>query len=401
MQTLGIITEYNPLHYGHAYLMKRLREISGSDTTIICVMSGNFVQRGDFAIVGKQSRATAAVHCGADLVLELPTPYATASAEQFAYGAVETLVSTGLLTHLGFGSECGDVSALQAGATALSHDQFPTLLKQALSTGVSFPTAREQALTALLGQQATLLSSPNNALAVSYCQALQTLAPAVQVVTIPRIGAPHDGDTVAGIASASGVRRLMEAGQDVSHLLPPPMFSALQQEMDAGRAPVLSATCERGILAKLRSMTLDDYRQLDGGNEGLYHRFYRESRTATSLEGLLSAVKTKRYPYARLRRMALWGYLGICPQDIPQTVPYLRVLAANQRGRACLAQMGETATVPILTKPADVRNLSPQAQRLFQLEANATDLYTLAYPDLSQATGGQEWRQTPQMVTLD
>ncbi len=397
MQILGIITEYNPLHLGHTHLMALMHQ-QFPHHGIVCVMSGNFVQRGDFAIVGKHSRATAAVHCGADLVLELPLPYATAAAPDFARGAVETLVATGLLTHLGFGSECGDATALQAVAKALDHDQFPTLLKQALSTGVSFPTAREQALTTLLGQQATLLSSPNNALAVSYCQALQATAPHVNVVTIPRIGAPHDGDTVGNIASASGVRRLMEAGQDVSHLLPSPMATALQQEMDAGRTPVLSATCERGILAKLRSMTLDDYRQLDSGNEGLHHRFYRESRTATSLEGLLSAVKTKRYPYARLRRMALWGYLGITPQDKPKTAPYLRVLSANERGRTLLSQMRTTATVPVITKPADVSKLSPQAQTLFHLEAKATDLYTLAYPDLAQATGGQEWRQSPVMI---
>ncbi|WP_409967633.1 nucleotidyltransferase family protein [Bengtsoniella intestinalis] len=398
MQTLGIITEYNPLHYGHAHLINRLREQLGSETAVICVMSGNFVQRGDFAIMDKHSRAAAAVHCGVDLVVELPLPYATAAAADFARGAVETLVATGLLTHLGFGSECGDSAALEEAAVALDHAHFPALLKQALSTGVSFPTAREQALRSLLGEKAALLSTPNNALAISYCQALQTIAPHVNVVTIPRIGAAHDGDTIGNIASASGVRRLIEAGQDVSHLLPPPMATALEQAITAGHAPVLAETCQRGILAKLRTMTLDDYRQLDTSNEGLYHRFYRESRTATSLEGLLSAVKTKRYPYARLRRMALWGYLGISPQDIPDAVPYIRILAANGRGRTLLSQMRATATVPILTKPADVSKLSDQAQRLFQLEATSTDLYTLAYPDLSQAQGGQEWRQGPVMI---
>lgn len=398
MQTLGIITEYNPLHYGHAYLMEQLRKRLGADTAVVCAMSGNFVQRGDFALIGKHHRAAAAVACGADLVLELPVPWATSSAERFAQGGVATLVATGLLTHLGFGSECGDVDALQTVAKTLGHDQYPIRLKEALLTGISFPKAREQALAQLLGDQANLLSTPNNALAVSYCQALQTMAPQVQVVTIPRVGASHDGDAVGNIASASGVRQLVQAGEDVSRFLPAPMAKALEQEMAAGRAPVFASHSQRAILAKLRTMTLEDYRLLDEGNEGLYNRFYKESRTATSLDGLLMAVKTKRYPYARLRRMALWGYLGLSPQTVPDTVPYVRVLAANERGRDLLGQMRTTATVPVLTKPADVAKLSPQAQRLFEMEVRATDLYTLSYPDLTQALGAQEWRQGPVMI---
>ncbi len=398
MQTLGIITEYNPLHYGHAYLMKRLREQLGADTALVCVMSGNFVQRGDFALVDKHSRAAAAVECGADLVLELPLPYATSSAERFARGAVETLVATGRMTHLGFGSECGDVQGLQAVAQGLCHQDYDGYLKEELKAGVSFPVARQRALTRLIGSQAALLETPNNALAVSYCQALQTLAPTVELVTVARVGAAHDGQAVGNIASASGVRQMVQGGQDVSQFLPEPMAEALERACGAGRAPVFANTCERAMLAKLRTMTLEDYRRLDEGGEGLYNRFYKESRTANSLDGLLMAVKTKRYPYARLRRMALWGYLGITAQDVPDTVPYVRVLAANEQGRAVLSQMRKTATVPVLTKPADVRVLSPQAQALFQLEVRATDLYALAYPALSQSHGGQEWLQGPVMV---
>lgn len=116
------------------------------------------------------------------------------------------------------------------------------------------------------------------------------------------------------------------------------------------------------------------------------------------MEELLSAAKTKRYPYARLRRMALWAYLGLRPGELPETVPYLRVLAANGRGRALLGRMRETASLPVLTKPAAVGRLGPEARKSLELEARGADLYALAYPDLSAAGGGSLWREGPVMI---
>ncbi|MBQ8852518.1 MAG: nucleotidyltransferase family protein, partial [Oscillibacter sp.] len=152
------------------------------------------------------------------------------------------------------------------------------------------------------------------------------------------------------------------------------------------------------ILAKLRSMDREDFAALDEGKEGLYNRLYDLSRTAPTLEALLSAAKTKRYAYARLRRMVLWAYLGLRPGDEPQHPLYLRPLAMNARGRALLANMRREATLPILTKPADVRRLGPQAQRLFEKEAAAADLYSLGYPDLAAAEGGALWKEGPVLL---
>ena len=141
-----------------------------------------------------------------------------------------------------------------------------------------------------------------------------------------------------------------------------------------------------------------DFAALDEGREGLYHRLYEASRAACSVDEVCMAAKTKRYAYARLRRMVLWAYLGLTPAAFPAEVPYLRVLAANERGRGLLGRMRETASAPVLTKPADVRLLGEEARALFDLEVRATDLYALAYPDLRQAEGGSEWRTGPVIV---
>ena len=173
MKTAGIIAEYNPLHYGHLHLLQAVRQRFGEDTAVICAMSGDFVQRGDFALLRRYARAEAAVESGADLVLELPLPWAVSSAEGFARGGVETLTATGLLDVLAFGSECGDSAALLRCAHALERPELTPLLKAELTRGDSFAAARQRAVSALLSPvDAALLSQPNNTLGIEYCRAL-------------------------------------------------------------------------------------------------------------------------------------------------------------------------------------------------------------------------------------
>ena len=177
--------------------------------------------------------------------------------------------------------------------------------------------------------------------------------------------------------------------------MPPAVRRVYEAEEAAGRAPVFRENAERAMLARLRSMTEADFARLDEGREGLYRRLYETSRSACSIEALLDETKTRRYARTRLSRMVLWAYLGLEPAAFPRQVPYLRVLAANGRGRELLGRMRKCAGLPILTKPADVRELPPAAGELFRQEVRATDLYTLAYPDLFAAAGGTEWREGP------
>ena len=403
MRVAGIIVEYNPLHSGHLRLVEKARELLGADTAVVCAMSGNFVQRGDFALLRKHVRARAAVESGADLVLELPLPWAVSSAEGFADGGVQVLCATGVVDHLLFGSECGDAGGLMRAAAALTGPGFQAHLKRELPGAVSFAAARQRALAAVASEEdAALLRQPNNILGVEYCKALLRQGAPIRPVTVRREGSGHDGRLLPGThPSASGIRALLRQGarEEALALLPPAMRRLYEAEEAAGRAPVFWENSERAILARLRAMTAADYAALDRGREGLWNRLYAASRTAASLPELLAAAKTKRYAMARLRRMVLWAYLGLTPDDVPARLPYLRVLAANEAGCRLLAAMRGKAAVPVVTKPAQVRRLPPEARRLFGLEVRASDLYTLAYPDLAAAAGGQEWRDGPVIVT--
>lgn len=397
MTTAGIIVEYNPLHCGHVHLMQEIRRKLGAETAIVCCMSGDFVQRGDFALVRRQARAKAAVESGADLVLELPVQWAVSSAERFAAGGVQTLLATGVVTHLAFGSECGDGDALMNLAAALESGDFSALLKEELRMGDSFPAARQRAAARLLtAEKAALLASPNNTLGIEYCKALRRAGSGISVLTVPRLGAAHGSVDLDGVtSSASAIRAALRRGKRHQALdaMAPAMAQAYREEEAAGRAPVFCRESERAILGKLRSMTRADFAALDEGKEGLYNRLYQASRTAVSLQEVLDRAKTKRYPHARLRRMVIWSYLGLRPGDFPAQPLYLRPLAANERGRALLGRMRKSAALPILTKSGDVRRLSEKAQRLFEQEAAAADLYTLGYPELSAAAGGSLWRE--------
>lgn len=399
VQTAGIIIEYNPMHSGHLHLIAEVRRLLGADTAVVCAMSGDFVQRGDFAVVGRRARAKAAVQSGADLVLELPLPWAVSSAERFADGGVQTLAATGLVTHLTFGSECGDAAALMEVAACLDSELYRAGLHRFLGEGLSFAACRQAVVRGILGaEKAALLETPNNILAVEYCKSLLRRGSAILPVTVPRRGAAHDGTAQEGEnPSASEIRALLRGGarETALALMAPAMRTAYQEEEAAGRAPVFAETCQRAVLARLRTMTVQDFAALDEGREGLCNRLHSASRTAASVAEVLKAAKTKRYACARLRRMVLWAYLGITPAGFPAEVPYLRVLAANGTGRALLSEMRKTASVPVLTKPADVRRLGQAAQELFALEARAADLYALAYPDLSAAVGGKAWREGP------
>ena len=216
MAAAGIITEYNPLHMGHVHLMAEARRLLGPETGILCVMSGNYVQRGDFAVAGKHARAAAAVRSGADLVLELPVPWALSSAEGFAAGAVEILKATGAVSHLVFGSEGGDAAPLVRCAEALCSGAFPEALREELKKGDSFPAARQRALLGLV-PEGDALSRPNDTLGVEYCKALR--GSGIQPVAVLRRGAAHDGADVGdGIASASAIRALLRQGEEEAAL---------------------------------------------------------------------------------------------------------------------------------------------------------------------------------------
>lgn len=393
MQVTGIICEFNPFHRGHAYLLSQARQ-QGAEA-IVCAMSGNFVQRGEPALVNKLSRAEMAVACGADLVLELPTPWAMATAETFAAGGVQLLHMAGC-SHIAFGSECGDTAVLQRTADTLLLPELQESIRAALASGITYAAARQQAVQTRLGSGAEVLRQPNDTLAVEYLKACRQQGVDIAPMVITRVGAGHHGGTDGDTASATHIRGLLREGQSETALpfMPSAAADILRRELSAGRITDIRRA-ERSILAHLRQLDEEALAFYDGGGEGLYHRVYDAVHRCATLEALLAAAKTKRYTAARIRRMLLAAWLGMA--DAPVEVPYIRVLAANETGRKLLRQLRRQGK-PVLTKAADVAALGPAAEALFRAEAAYTDLYVLAYASLEQAVPGGDWRLTPIMT---
>ena len=234
MTAAGIICELNPLHSGHAYLMARLRQ-QGADA-VVCAMSGNFVQRGGPALVNKLSRGEMALACGADLVLELPTPWAMATAEIFARGGMQLLAMAGC-THIAFGSECGDAARLQRTADALLAQELGEAVRRELAAGVTYAAARQRAVQARLGEDAAVLRQPNDTLAVEYLKACRQQKVDITPIVIQRVGAAHDGAPEAGYASATHIRQLVREGsvEEACAYMPEAAAELLRRELAAGR----------------------------------------------------------------------------------------------------------------------------------------------------------------------
>jgi len=334
--TVGIICEYNPFHMGHKKQIDRIHEAFGPEVSIVCAMSGNFVQRGAPAIIDKTYRAKAAVLCGADLVLELPVTTSLSSAEGFAAGGVKILGS--LCDYLCFGAETADAQALTDTAQALLSRDFPPLLRSELDTGKSFPAARHAALQQM-GMDADLLSLPNNILGVEYCKAILTQGSRMKPFPIHREGSYHAEIADMENPSATSVRNLMLIAHNWRSCVPKQV-----REVFAG-APLHSlAAGERAVLARLRTMTEAEFEALPYGSEGLWRKFMHACRQEAGLEAIIAATKSKRYTRTRLDRMVMCAFLGITKDMLEEEAPYTRVLAFNDRGRDILKQAKKTET---------------------------------------------------------
>lgn len=385
MITAGIVAEYDPFHLGHAWHIAETRRALGPESAVVCVMSGNWVQRADCAVADKWARAALALEGGADLVLELPTPWAMSSAESFARGAVSLLAATGVVDALSFGSEDGTLEGLEQAAAALDAPEYPAALKRELDRGLSFPAARQAAAGA------ACLATPNNNLGVEYLRALRALNSTIKPMTVTRRGAGHDAEgSVEGFASATQIRKLLRSGDraGAAELVRPGALDAL------GEVSGLEHV-ERAVLARLRTMEQADWAVLpDGGAaEGLPARLEKAARQAGSLAEFYELAKTKRYPHARLRRLALGAFLGLRAEERLEMPPYVRVLGLDETGRSLLRRMKETCALPVIVKPAQARDLEGRALGLFQAEARRTDLYGLCFP--TPRPCGAEWTHSP------
>ena len=335
MGITGIICEYNPFHLGHKKQFDLIRQ-KDPDGAIVCLMSGNFVQRGKPAIINKMARAEAAIKAGADLVLELPVTVALSSAEGFASKGVSILSS--ICDQLCFGAETDRQDQLMKLAEALLSENFRQHLRAELDKGLSFPAARQSAL-AQMGLDATLLSQPNNILAVEYCKAILSQNSAMKPMPILREGNYHDRQADQNNPSATAVRKLMAEKKDWAAFVPAECISALEK---ASLHHISYG--EKAILTKLRSMTDAEFEALPYGSEGLWRKLMHASRSKATLEEILEETKSKRYTRTRLDRMVMCAFLGITDETLRSPVSYTRVLAFNDKGRQILKKTRKQGT---------------------------------------------------------
>ena len=327
MKTVGIICEYNPFHNGHQRQIQRIRQSFGTDCTIVCLMSGSFVQRGAPAIVDKSIRAKAAVLSGADLVLELPVTVSLSSAEGFASGGVRILSSC--CDALCFGTETMAASSLIETAQALRSPEFPVVLKEEIASGCSFPAARQRTLSKMgIGTQ---LFSPNDILGVEYTKAILSQDSPMTIFPIHREGDYHSNALNPQAPSATALRTALLSGSGWEQAVPantvPLLREAPLHTLEAG---------ERAILTRLRTMAEEDFHRLPYGSEGLWRKLMKASRTRNDLVSIIDATKSKRYTRTRIDRMILCAFLGLTEADMGILPPMIRVLAFTDRGRGVL-----------------------------------------------------------------
>lgn len=390
MRAVGIVAEYNPFHNGHAYLARRARE-AGADC-VVAVMSGNFVQRGEPAIFDFSARVKAALLCGVDLVIQLPSVYAVSGAQSFAGAGVELLDALGCVDTLVFGSECGDTARITEAAGLLASPEFPSLLKEELAHGVSFASARENALRHISPVSADLIASPNDILAVEYVSALERIGSQMKPLAVGRVGAGHDStETADGFAGASKIRELIRSGRDISGLVP-----AAAGEIYRGAEQADMSRIERAVLYKMRTVGAQELAAVPDISEGIENRILSAAKEARSLEELYTLAKTKRYSHARIRRIILNCFLGVTTELAAIDPPYIRVGGFTPRGAELLREAAASARLPILAKTADIAALGGEAKAVFAAECRAGDIYALCLPNAAEC--GSEKRFRPVIV---
>lgn len=386
MKIAGIVAEYNPFHNGHADHIRRTRDPQNGvgATHIVAVMSGHFVQRGEPALFPKPERVRAALLGGVDLVLELPVPWALSSAERFAMGSVSLLHALGCVDVLSFGSECGDEDALNAAADIMLTPLYVQKVKYHMDMGDSAPEAQQKALAELGGSRmARLLDTPNNVLGLEYLKALRRLDAPITPFTVTRTGAAHDADVPVGhMASAGFLRRLARENRwnNAAPYLPAEVFEHLTAALATGRAPADAAQMERALLLRLRTTGAAQLADIAGVSEGLENRLLTAAASAGSLQELLSAVKTKRYPLTRLQRLVWAAALGIPATMAAEQPPYLRVLGMNERGAEILRAARQSATRPLLSRASQADAFEGFTRDVWRTECRAGAWYALMTP---------------------
>ena len=385
MKTVAIISEYNPFHNGHLYQIEKIREEFGQDTAIIAIMSSNFTQRGEIAIMDKWARAESAVRCGVNLVLELPFPYSMSSAEFFARAGVHIAEKTGVVDILAFGSESGDISALEDTAEKILspalNKEIRRLSADKSTNNLGYAEIRDIAFKNVFGHEAPL-NSANNILAVEYIKALRTENSSITPFTIKRTGAAYNDDTLSNgsIQSATAIRSLILQNCDsAAKFMPICVAESIFREQSVGAFPLDQESLFPAVATSFTLNFTNDADNIHDIAGGLYNRLKNKSIEATSIQSLVELATTKKYTTARIKRGIWYSLLGVTSSDVKTLPEYTQVLGMNKVGQILLKEIKKTAAISVLTRPSDLPAV-PLAAKQKELADKADSISQLAKP---------------------
>ncbi|MDU2196892.1 MAG: nucleotidyltransferase [Peptostreptococcaceae bacterium] len=400
MNILGLVVEYNPFHNGHLYHLLKSKEITKATHTV-AIMSGNFLQRGEPALFDKYTRARAAVENGVDLVIELPTLFACQSAEIFSHGAIATLNSLNCINSICFGSEVGNIDILYTISKILVNEpnEFKISLKKYLNDGMLFPTARSNALFDYINENnlvdiskdelLSILNSSNNILGIEYIKSLLKLKSNIKPYTITRINSEYNSESIdSSICSATAIRKALKNTDDISFaskVVPLPTYNILKTNIEKSFNPIF----DEMFFDILSSIILRDSNELDkyfDVNEGIENKIYQSIFTSSNLEELHSLVKSKRYTLTKIKRTLNNVLLGITKDDMALVkdmnyIPYIRVLAFNDKGREILKAIKNNSEINIINKFSKISFAMDDAKfkTLIDYDIKASNMYNMIY----------------------
>ncbi len=372
MSIIGIVCEFNPFHKGHKHLIDSVKQ---QGDVVVCVMSGNYVQRGEPAIFSKDVRVEMALKNGADIVLELPFVYATASAEIFARNAVKILDSFGC-DKIAFGAETANVDDLTNVVDILLDNNFDNKINKYLNDGLSYPAARQKAFNEY--DYNFDISTPNNILAIEYVKSIKRINSKMTPIAIKRIGAGYnDNIAVDEFASATHIRSLVNSNEDFNKFVPENLCETFKQIIENGRFVSLEKF-NVVALTLLRDKVGSDITNIANMSEGLENRIESAVKTSTNINDLYDNVKTKRYTHSRVRRAVLSIIFGVTNNDLNISVPYCRMMGFNTMVSDRIGKLVDGCKLPFIVNYSDFSKYNnPEIKRIFELENKSTDIYNL------------------------
>lgn len=388
--TLAIIGEFNPFHNGHFYHINKAKKIVKPDFTI-AIMSGNFVQRGDTAILDKWTRAEIAIRNGFDLVIELPTLYSISSAENFAEGAIKILNALSFVDYLAFGSEIGEIDPIDDVANVLYKEpkELSNLINRELRSGLSYPKARELGLSMYFGTSkvyTSILEEPNNILGVEYLKAIKKYKTQITPITFKRKNTGYHSKKISfGIASATAIRGFLNDKNKLKEVLPKSSYDILRRKMKNGEYVKGLEVFEKEIIYILRRMTITEIANLPDVTEGLENRIKSAAHEAQNLNDLITKIKSKRFTQTRIQRILVYALLNVTKKDMQiaqKVTPYIRVLGFNEYGKKIISSIAKNnpkAKLIVSFKKFVESNNDSNLNTLISKDILATNIYTLGY----------------------